>query len=144
MSDLFNDKEEIDINNAFNANDHIDSLCRNGRIRFIPHGRMNYKKGWAGIVEELINTIKRLPIEITSVSSDYGQLEIGFDCYQKTQEVRVWRAIDQAKYKSRQTCMECGGHSKRKIRGDTIVVICSDCIRIAESNGVTGTWLDRY
>jgi len=56
----------------------------------------------------------------------------------------VWRAIEQAKLKSRQTCVECGGGSRRKIRGENVVVICSDCIRIQETNGVTGTWLDKY
>ncbi len=144
MSDLFNNKQASEGNNVFNPHDHFSTLCGNGRIRVISLTRVIYKKGWAAIIEELLNKIKRLPIDIIAISSEYGQLEISFECYEKTQEVRVWRAIEHAKLKSQQTCVECGGGSRRKIRGENVVVICSDCIHIQETNGVTGTWLDKY
>jgi hypothetical protein len=40
--------------------------------------------------------------------------------------------------------MECGGYGRRRLRGENLVVMCSACIHIAEKNGTTGTWLDKY
>lgn len=144
MSDLFNHGLEPEQIDAFNARDHIISLCGNGRVQVVEYAGISYKKGWTHIIESLIDNIRRLPVRITSISSDFGELDIGFDCYERTQEVRVWRAMDQARFKSSQTCWECGFSARREVKNEKVVVICKDCVNVAAQNGVTGTWLDKY
>ncbi|MDO9204060.1 hypothetical protein [Methylotenera sp.] len=144
MLDSFNNEDQSDTKNAFIAREHINSLCLGGRIQINPHIQIDYRKGWATLIEELIDVIKKYPIEIKEISSDYGQLDVNFYCIEKTQELRIWRAIDEARNQSRHVCSECGETGMRKIRGDKVIVICRACIRKAEDNGVTGTWLDKY
>lgn len=144
MSDSSNKTISSDKNNDFDPLHHIDSLIKGGRIILQPYASINYKKGWVTLIEELINSLRRLPIELYSISAEYAQLEIRFELYEKTQEVKVWRALDAAQRQSRAICMECGGQGKRKIRKESLVVMCRECIKLAELNGETGTWLDKY
>lgn len=144
MLDSFNNEQYSKIKNQFNAREHIDSICLGGRIQINPHIQIDYRKGWATLIEELINVIKKYPIEIKQIISDYGQLDINFLCIEKTQELKIWRAVNEARNQSRHLCSECGEAGVRRIRGDKVIVICRDCIRKAEDNGETGTWLDKY
>ena len=144
MSDSSNKTISSDKNNNFDPLHHIDSLFKGGRIRLHPYASISYKKGWVDLIEQLIKSIKRFPIELCSISAEYAQLEIRFELYEKTQEVRVWRALDAAQRESRTICVECGGQGKRKVRKDNLIVICKECIKLAERNGETGTWLDKY
>jgi hypothetical protein len=142
--DSFNSCVTTDGEDVFDPGKHLDSLCEGGRIELIPLRVVDYKKGWAYIIEAVVNILQTYPITIYRMSADYGELEIRFDCYQRTQEVRVWRAIDHARAESRQTCMECGHRGTRMIHGGKIVVFCRDCMKKAEMSGETGTWLDRF
>ena len=144
MSGSLNKTISSDKNNDFDPLHHIDSLITGGRIILQPYAYINYKKGWVNLIEELIKSLKQLPIELCSISAEYGQLEIRFNLYEKTQEVKIWRALDAAQRESRTICMECGGQGKRKVRKESLVVMCRECIKLAELNGETGTWLDKY
>lgn len=145
MLDSFNHIEQQPENkNDFNPREHLNSLCENGRIKIEPHGKILYKKGWTGIIEELILSICKHQIEISTFYEEFGQLNVGFYSYEKNQEVRVWRAVSRAQLKSKETCTECGEAARRVVRGEKIAVICRSCIHKAESNGDTGTWLDKY
>jgi hypothetical protein len=142
--DSFNNDVKSDNKGIFDAREHISSLCENGRVRLEPHAKILYNKGWVNIIEKLMIVIKRHPIDLKLIYAEYAQLDVSFSCYDKTQEVKVWRAIDYAKIQSRETCMECGGFGRRRLRGENLVVMCNSCIHVAETNGVTGTWLDKY
>ena len=138
MSDSFKTKQTSE------ANDHLRFSCNGGRITVQSFAKIKYPKGWLNIVEEFVKNYKQYPIEIQSISAEYAQLDIVFRVYDKTQEVRVWRAIDKARELSRTTCMVCGGFGLRENRGADMVVICKDCSRQMETTGATGTWLDKY
>lgn len=145
MLDSFNHVEQKSENeNIFNAREHLKSLCGNGRIKIDPHGRILYKKGWARIIEELILSISKHQIEISTFYEEFGQLNVVFFSYEKNQEVRVWRAVSRTQFKSKETCTECGEPARRIVRGEKVAVICRSCLHNAESNGDTGTWLDKY
>jgi len=128
----------------FDSTAHMQSICKIGRIKLIENIQFMYKKGWIHIIEQLILEIRKYPIELHSMKSDYGQLDLKFNCYERTHEIKVWRAINKAQLYSRTICMFCGESGVRKIRGDKLVVICGYCNRKAEDNGDTGTWLDKY
>lgn len=144
MSDLFNDEQELEVDKNFTPYDHLQSLCEGGRLKLRLFGKVDYKKGWANIMEILMTAIKRYPVEITSITCKYAQLDIKFFFNGKAHEVQVWRAINSAILDSRETCMRCGGHGKSMLRGENMIVMCRSCLHEDESNGVTGTWLDKY
>lgn len=144
MLDSFKNDTDSISSNEFDSTVHMQSICAIGRIKLIENIQFMYKKGWVHIIEQLILEIRKYPIELQLMMTDFGQLDVFFECYEKTQEVRVWRAIHKAQLYSRTICMFCGESGVRKIRGDKLVVICSYCNRKAEDNGDTGTWLDRY
>lgn len=144
MSDLFDKEHELITNNEFNPYDHFKSLCEGGRIKPDVFGKVEYKKGWTKILEELITTIKGYPVEICSITGKYAELDVDFIFHGKAHEVKVWRAIKSAVYDSRTTCMRCGNSGTRMVRGEDMIVMCRSCTHEDEKNGVTGTWLDRY
>ena len=148
MLDSFKSEEssstQTEKQEKFDAPKHLQSLCEGGKIVLGRFMDIKYQQGWGNILEKLIASIKCYPIELQLVASEYGHLDIIFQLYQKTQEVRVWRAIDTARRESKHTCMECGERGNWQFRDEKITVICSDCLKKAESNGETGTWLDRY
>jgi hypothetical protein len=144
VSDSYKAKPTSEANDEFRAYDHLGSLCDGGRITVQSFVKIKYPKGWRNIVEAFIKTCKQYPMEIKSISPQYAQLDIAFCVYAKTQEVRIWRAIDKFRELSRTTCMVCGGFGLRKKRGTDMIVICKDCNRLPEATGATGTWLDKY
>lgn len=144
MSDLFKDDPESKNDEEFTPYDHLLSICEGGRIELRVFGNVDYKKGWSGIVETLIKTMKKHPIEISSITSEYGQLDVNFIFSEKTREVAVWRALNIATHESRKTCMRCGNGGRRMVRGEKMIVMCRYCLNEDEENGITGTWLDKY
>jgi len=144
MSDSSRNADQAVNNVDYTGRDKLRLLCEGGRVKVMSYGRFEFKKGWVHIIEDFLNTIRRLPVEITAVISDFGQLDIAFNIYQKTHEVKVWRAINKAQMYSRRTCMSCGKYGDREIRDGCVVVMCKRCVTETESNGETGTWLDKY
>lgn len=144
MSDLFNDEHQPETDKDFNPYEHFQSLCEGGRLELRPFCKVDYKKGWAKIMETLISAIKQYQVEITEITCRYAELDIKFFFNGKTNEVKVWRAINMAILESRETCMRCGGNGRRMMRGENMIVMCRSCLHEDESNGITGTWLDRY
>lgn len=143
MASFKNDKDSEN-QNEFDATSHMKSICKIGRLKVHENTQFRYKQGWTHIIEQLILEIRKYPIELQLIVADFGSLEVFFECYERTQEVRVWRAINKAQLNAQSTCMFCGESGVRKVRGDKLVVICSYCNRKAEDNGDTGTWLDRF
>lgn len=146
MSDLFKPHqfENSDIKNNFNPTEHLNALCKKGRIKTSQYAEIIYKSGWVDIIQELIMSIINHPIEISTINDQYGILNVNFSSYEKNQEIKVWRAISSAQNRSKDTCSSCGNFGKPRIFGEKLVIICRDCINVAEKNGETGTWLDKY
>jgi hypothetical protein len=140
----FNADDEVVNNDEFDATLHMQSISKIGRMKVHKNTQFRYKQGWTHIVEQLILEIRKYPIELHLIVTDFGSLEVFFECYERTHEVRVWRAINKAQLNAQSTCMFCGESGVRKVKGDKLVVICGYCFRKAEVNGDTGTWLDRY
>lgn len=140
----FSSAQESENKTAFNSKEHFRTVCQGSRIKIHPLIDFEYMKGWAVIVEDLITAIKKFPIQLDSIRTGSGQFDIKFHCYGRTQELKVWRAIDEAREKSRFSCMECGRGGSRKIIGNKVVVVCSECIQSVGENLETGTWLDKY
>lgn len=131
-------------NNGFDANTHMLSLCEGSRLKIRNYREFDYKKGWAQVIADLILEIRKYPIELQSMLTDFGHLMVFFECYEKTQEVKVWRAIHKAQNICRSTCMHCGSSGLRRIHDEKLVVICIPCFRKSEDNVETGTWLDKF
>lgn len=129
---------------AFNALQHMREICNGASIRIADYVPVRYKIGWADIVKDMLIIIKDTGILITSISSEYGQLDVQFESCKKVHELKIWRAINVARLNSKKTCMDCGDVGHRQIRDRDIVVLCRSCIGKAASSGRTGTWLDRY
>ena len=119
----------------------VSMLSEGGKLQLARFAAVDFKKGWLSIVDRLILFIKRYPIEVFEISSESGELDIRFNCYERTQEVRVWRAIDAARIESRHSCMECGQRGTRRIRGEKVIVLCRECSNQAERNGPSETIL---
>ena len=95
-------------------------------------------------MEELLNTLICKPIIITSMTSEFGQLDITFKILKRTAEATIWKEINYAKIRSRDVCMTCGHFGQRSILNNKVIVICRKCIANVENNGGTGTWLDKF
>jgi hypothetical protein len=129
---------------AFNALQHMREICNGASIGIADYVPVRYKIGWADLVKDMLIAIKDTDILITSISSEYGQLDVQFESCKKVHELKVWRAVNVARLISKKTCMNCGGAGHRQIRDENIVVLCRSCIDKTASSGRTGTWLDRY
>lgn len=144
MSDFINNQQQFGANVDFNAYLHTKEICDGSSIRMSQFTLIKYKSGWADIVKQMLLAIKSADILVNSILSEYGQLDVHFDCTKKAHELKVWREIELARIHSRKICMECGEDGNRKIQGDKVIVICRQCILKAENSGETGTWLDKY
>jgi len=127
----------------FNSRLHIKEICEACDI-FLKEPEIDYKQGWAAIIEEMLHGLKGYNILLTSIISDYGQLDTQFMIAKGVRAAKVYHAIDVARIRSRSTCMGCGDFGFREIRGDKVLVMCRGCRAIMEAKGETGTWLDKY
>lgn len=142
MSALSNEKTSSD--ELFNAGVYIRSLCTNTKVTIPDYIEVEFQPGWKSIIENLINAIKNYSISIIQVTEAYSQLDISFKVIGKTKELLVWRAIEEARRKSRSTCACCGNLKNDWKRKDSVRLVCETCGRNAAKNGNTGTWLDKY
>lgn len=145
MLDSFSNEIDKPIEETvFDSSEHFSSLCTNGRIKISPFAVIKYTKGWGGIMEEMVSSISRHPVEIKSLHQDFGILYVDFSSYEKHQEVKVWRAVARAQNSSKNTCSLCGEEGRLRIHGENLIIICRKCKSAKEKNGDTGTWLDNY
>lgn len=129
---------------SFDAFNHVQQLCKDSRVSIDHPTRVDYQKGWGDIIKQLVNSIKNQRIMLLRLSEEFGELNIVFECSAKVMEVRVWRAIHTAQQQSVVTCTKCGDFAIRRVKGDSVVVLCRACSLKTEMNGDTGTWLDKY
>jgi len=104
----------------------------------------DYPVGLQGLVETLMRSVRDIPVQISSISYQHGQLEVGYEMLRQRNELQVMKAIEKARRESFRCCQECGRLASRKVRGDELMVICPDCLKALDSTGKTGTWLDKY
>jgi len=126
--------------------DRIDDLMavgKGGRVKLSDIG-IDYPAGLHNLVMNLMQEIRDIPVAIEGIHYGFGQLEVGFQMLKLRNELRVWKAINKARQQSHSTCQGCGGFARRKVVGDKVIVICSDCQKTLDRSGKTGTWLDRY
>jgi hypothetical protein len=136
--------EKTSLYELFNAGVYIRSLCTNTKVTIPDYIEVEFQPGWKSIVENLINAIKNYPISIIQVTEAYSQLDISFEVIGKTKELLVWRAIEEARRKSRSTCACCGNLKNDWKRKGSVRLVCEFCGKNAAKNGKTGTWLDNY
>jgi len=119
VSDLFETgnkpSEDQEIQLRREAKEHFEVTLLGGKVRLREFGSIAYPKGWYGLIETLMDEINRFPIELERVIEEFGELDVSFIPLTKTQEVKVWRAIDKARRESINTCMYCGGIGHRRI-----------------------------
>lgn len=130
----------------FSALAHIGSLCGK-RVTLSELGTFYYSSGWCSIIEDFMNDIHSFRVTLDTVHENMGQLDISFTCYQKCNEVKVWRASFKAINLSRRTCILCGAHGSRLVIGRDVTTLCgsNDCILAnREPSMLTGTWLDKF
>lgn len=140
MSDSINSEAT----EAFNAIQHIQETCKGSSIKFAEYIPISYRIGWVDLVKEMLIAMKDTGVLVTSISSDYGQLDVQFESCKKVHELKVWRAINVARINSTMTCMDCGDAGYRHTYEGNVVVLCRGCIGKITACGKTGTWLDRY
>lgn len=141
FSENLNDKESDD--DVFCPLNHINSVCNINKIG-MKDPIVDYRKGWALLIEGLFRSLKGSNILLTSITSQYGQLDTEFFIAKGVRAAKVYYAVEVARKASRTKCMECGKPGSHRIVGQKVVVICLMCESIMESSSDTGTWLDRY
>lgn len=130
----------------FSAQEHAKSLCGK-RVILSEIGNFFYEQGWRNVVEEFMNAIRTFHITLDTIHEDFGQMEIGFTCHQKSNEVKVWRARFTAINLSIRTCVLCGAHGSRLVVGRDVTTLCgsNECMLTYREPGMrTGTWLDKF
>lgn len=105
---------------------------------------IGFKKGWAGLIEELIIKLKEYPVKVCGIDDSNGQLHVKFAMLKQRNEVKVWRLLDELRIQSINMCMECGYSSYRVKTYGSNIKLCLDCHKNASKLGNTGTWLDSY
>jgi len=123
--------------------DDLLSVGKGGRVKLSDIG-IDYPAGLHSLVRNLVLEIRDIPVAIEGIHYGFGQLEVGFHMLKQRNELRVWKAINKARQQSHSACQGCGGYARRKVVGDKVIVICSDCQKALDSQGKTGTWLDKY
>lgn len=137
-------------NSLFNNNDsleatmHATNFCEGGKQGFSLNAVLSYKKGWYSIVEKFYKRLRNQPVVITSMLSDYGQLDIILEVTKGSAKALIWEACETVRRESRSACMECGNNASPFITYNKVVVLCKDCKYRAEKTGETGTWLDKF
>ena len=130
--------------NGFDANEHLNMLCKEHSVTMSEDVKVIYQKGWSELMTSLVFQLKDYPIRLIDVDDSHAQLDIKFQMLKKRHEVIVWRILEDFKDQSRVICMGCG----RKSNNLKTVVLnlryCSECFQSAAKNGKTGTWLDKY
>ncbi len=122
---------------------HINDICAINKISLkVPI--VDYKMGWAPLIETMLNSLKGQNIILISITTTYGQLDSEFVMAKGVTVAKVYKAIEVARIESRIICMECGKLGFRHFMGNKVVVICRICEAVIDSNGETGTWLDKY
>ena len=61
---------------------------------------IGFKKGWAGLIEELIIKLKAYPVEVRGIEDSNGQLQVKFSMLKQRNEVKVWRLLDELRIQS--------------------------------------------
>ena len=105
---------------------------------------IGFKKGWAGLIEEMIIKLKEYPVEVLGIEDTNGQLQVKFAMLKQRNEVKVWRLLDELRIQSLDMCMACGYCSSRLKSYGLNNKLCLDCHKNASKKGNTGTWLDKY
>jgi hypothetical protein len=116
----------------------VRQLCCDAGIDMGGLGKYEYRRGWAKIVEDLINELKGQPLTLNDVRDEFGELEVTFAC-DLEHEVKVWRTVNLARVASRFTCAECGEPGTRMTQERGVTVLCQACLRIYRNGGHTGT-----
>lgn len=141
MSDSFNQETHED---SFDADKFLRSLCQNTKVTIPNRANIAFLSGWKLIVETLINKIANYPVSIIRCDDFYSVLDIDFSVTKRTREVYVWRAINDARKQSQQTCAVCGAYKSLFRSTNSASMFCNECAKSAAEMGKTGTWLDSY
>lgn len=136
--------DTLSSNDAREATIHAIKYCEGGKLQISSNIIVDYKKRWYPIVEEFLTLLRNYPIVITSMITDYGQVDITFRKLKRTKQIPIWEAIEMVRKESRNLCMECGEDAKPYVTHKKVVVLCRACKSSAEKTGDTGTWLDKY
>lgn len=131
-------------NKVFDPNHHIRALCVNTSVCIPEYLEVQYCEGWKNLIEDFIKAIRRCHIQLMAVESLYGILEIRFRVTKRTHEVRVWRAIEEARFLAQHTCASCGNNTFLEPNLIEKYRLCRDCLKQGGAKGQTGTWLDKF
>lgn len=90
---------------------------------------MCVNKGWRPIVAQLINDLKFMGWDgaLTQVKEKFGELRF----YADNLTEDMWKLVDDAEFKSRRTCEDCGVYDTKLIRRAAdkgwIRALCESC-----------------
>lgn len=143
MDDILKQQRDDSVDQQFWSFRDVRQLCCDAEIDMGGLGKYEYSKGWAKIVEDMINELKGQSITLNDVRDEFGELEVTFEC-DPEHEVKVWRAVNLARIASRVTCTECSEPGTRMTQGRCVTVLCQGCLSNSRNGGRTGTWLDEY
>lgn len=142
MSDLFNLEDELE-DAVFQPEAFVRDLCKD-KITFGYGTEIRFPSGWKTIVQDFIDSTHSHSIGLVQITDRYQQLDIRFEPLKKTKELAVWRAVEEARLKSRSICACCGQEKHTRWGKRSLNVLCETCIKDAGRLGKTGTWLDKY
>ena len=121
----------------------VKTLCENKKIIIADFCEISFMAGWRNIVEELLNSLCNYPIRMFEITDSHSQIDVHFEVLSNTNELRVWRLIEEARRKSRSECALCGENyipwQKTKLG-----IFCKTCSKSSNQKSETGTWLDKY
>ena len=142
MSDLFDIEDEL-AESSVHPRDFLLSIA--GKKISIESGAdIQFPPGWQEIVQTFIVSVKKYSIRLTQCTDVRMQLDISFDATGTNKELVVWRAVEQARRRSRAICACCGEEKKSRWGRHAVTVLCETCTHDAGNLGKTGTWLDKY
>ncbi|MEI2614206.1 MAG: hypothetical protein V9G21_03975 [Methylotenera sp.] len=143
MSDSFN-KETTQEEEIFHPGNFVHSLCENKKVHISSDLDIKFSPGWKSIVESFIASVSQYAIYITQMTDTHMQLDISFEASGTTKELIVWRAVEEARRKSRAICAICGQDKFSWRNRREVSMYCESCKQDAGKLGKTGTWLDGY
>jgi len=132
------------VSDSSNQLHQLEELVKGSQLRLGQMLECDLGEGWFELFKETIEEIKEHSVEITSIDTSYGELDVHISPYEDTNTSVAFLVVQSKRLFSRGICSNCGATIHKFPPTPTIDVLCRLCEKERAKSGRTGTWLDNY
>lgn len=123
----------------------LEELAKGSQLRLGQLLECDLGEGWFDLLKEAIEEIKEISVEITSIDTSYGELDVHISPYEdNTNTSAAFLVVQSKRLFSRGICSNCGATIHKFPPIPTTDVLCRTCEKERAKPKITGTWLDNY